>query len=156
MVLSQYPREDKISRTDDEIWTVYKRPLAEKAVVSVLRPKTISTTDFKISFEYAFRNGHWHALQPLSLDFARPESIQRKAATWLGNCTAIKGSDELSKVYLLLGAPQLQAYKSAYEKAKSVLNKIPIKHEIIEETGASQFAEQLRGYMKKHTVLPEE
>jgi len=40
MVLSQYPREDKQSRSDDEIWTVYKRPLAEKAVVSVLRQTT--------------------------------------------------------------------------------------------------------------------
>jgi hypothetical protein len=154
MVLSQYPRDEKPHRTDDEVWTVYRRPLAEKAVTSALRPKAISTKDFQIVFDYAFSNRHWHALQPISLDVVRAESIQRKAAQWLGNCTALQGNTELTQLYLLLGEPHLHAHKAAYEKAKNILHRIPLKHEIVEEKDASSFADDLRSYMRQHSVLP--
>lgn len=153
MVLSQYPREDKLRRTDEEVWAVYKKPLVEKAAVSVLQPKVIATSDFQLTFPYAFKNEKWHVLQPLSLDYARPEGIQRKAAQWLGNGTALKEQDELTRVYLLLGRPQLQSHKASYEKAKHLLDKIPISHEILEENEALDFARTLVQYMRQHKIL---
>lgn len=154
LVLSQYPRDEKQARTDDDVWNVYKRPLAERALTPMLGPKGISTRDLQITFDYAFRNDNWHVLQPISLDVVRPESMQRKAALWLGNCTELKDSQDLGSVYLLLGGPQLRAHKSAYEKAKNILNKIPVKHEIVEEREAEQFADHLRTVMRRHAILP--
>jgi hypothetical protein len=153
LVSSQYLRDDKQRRTDDDVWNVYKRPLAEKALTPVLRPKGISTRDLQITFEYAFQNDNWHVLQPISLDVARTESMQRKAAQWLGYCTELKDSKELSQVYLLLGEPQLQAHRASYQKAKNILNKIPLKHEIVEERDAEKFAENLRKYMRQHAII---
>jgi hypothetical protein len=155
-VLSQYPRDEKQRRTDEEVWNVYKRPLADRALTPMLRPKGISTRDFQITFDYAFRNDNWHVLQPISLDVVRPESMQRKAAQWLGYCTELRSSQDLARVYLLLGEPQLRAHKTAYEKAKNILNKIPVKHEIVEERDAEQFADHLRTYMKRHAILPKD
>jgi hypothetical protein len=133
---------------------VYKRPLAERALTAVLRPKGISTRDFQITFDYTFKNDNWHVLQPISLDVVRAESMQRKAAQWLGYCTELLNSHDLARVYLLLGEPQLRTHKTAYEKAKNILNKIPVKHEIVEEQDAEQFADHLRTYMKRHSILP--
>ena len=154
LVLSQYPRDKKDRRTDEEVWNVYKRPLADKALTPILRPKEISTRDFQITFDYAFKNDNWHVLQPISLDVVRSESIQRKAAQWLGYCMELGNSKELGQLYLLLGEPQLQAHSAAYAKAKNILNKIPLKHEIVEERDAEAFAEELRTYMKQHAILP--
>lgn len=154
LVLSQYPRDEKQRRTDDEVWNVYKRPLAERALTPILRPKGISTRDFQITFDYAFKNDNWHVLQPISLDVVRPESMQRKAAQWLGYCTELRSAQDLARMYLLLGEPQLRAHKTAYEKAKNILKKIPVKHEIVEERDADQFADHLRNYMKRHSIQP--
>jgi hypothetical protein len=156
MILSQYPRDEKERRTDEDVWSVYKRPLQEEAIIHALQPKTIQTPDFNLTFEYAFQNKNWHALQPMSLDYSRAESIQRKAAQWLGNCTALEGQDELRTVYFLLGEPQLQSHRLAYEKAKSLLHKAPLTHEIIEEDAAGDFAVHLRNYMRDHGILKSE
>ncbi len=82
--------------------------------------------------------------------------MQRKAAQWRGYCTELRSSKELAQLCLLLGEPQLQAHKTAYQKAKNILNKIPLKHEIVEERDAEQFADHLRSYMKQHAILPKE
>jgi hypothetical protein len=156
MVLSQFPRDERQRRTDEEVWTIYRRPLSDLSVTPFLQPKTIETRDFSFTFDYAFKNERWHALQPVSLDFARPESIQRKAAQWLGNCTALKDQQELRTVYILLGQPQLSAHKAAYDRAKSLLDKIPVRHQLVEEDSASDFASEVRAYMNQHGVTPSE
>jgi hypothetical protein len=152
MVLSQYLHDERQRRTDEEVWSLYKKPLAERAVVSVLKPKTIATADFHLTFEHAFKNERWHALQPLSLDYANSESIQRKAAQWLGNGTALMGQNELSTVYLLLGKPQLESHRPAYEKAKNLLHKMPLNHDIIEEDSAQDFASHIEKYIRVHEI----
>ena len=66
------------------------------------------------------------------------------------------GNRQLGKLHILLGEPQQESHRVAYVKAKSLLHKIPVKHETIEERDASAFAQELRGYMKEHGILKED
>ena len=120
----------------------------------VLQPKVISTSDFTMRFEHTFRNEQVHVLQPLSFDYSRPEPLQNKAARWLGTGVALDGHDELAKFYFLLGLPQSKSHLDAYNKAKALLHKVPVKHEIIEEDEAQDFATAIAAFAKAHQVIP--
>jgi Protein of unknown function (DUF3037) len=153
MVTSQYVRGQAERRSDEGVWSVYQRPLARQAVARALRPKLFATPEFKLEFDHAFKNERWHVLQPVSMDYVRADSLQAKAARWLGNAMALQGHPELGKLYLLLGAPHLEANRAAYVKAKNLLHKIPVPHELIEEDAADDFAGELADYMRQHGIL---
>jgi len=152
MVTSQYAwvRQDK--RTDDEVWTVYQEPLVRRRVARNLQPTVLTTPEVEVKFNYAFKNEKWHVLQPLSMDYKRKENIQNKATRWLGNAVALEGNPELGTLYLLLGPPVLETHRAAYIKAKNLLHKIRIKHELVEEDEAEDFADEISEYMRKHEI----
>lgn len=152
MVASLYPKEKVEKRSDEEIWRIYQRPLIESHVNRRLYPKTIVTSEFEIKFDHTFKNERWHVLQPVSMDFVRREQMQRKATTWLGNATALEDHPELGKLYILLGKPRQPGHQKAYEKAKNLLHKMRIKHEIYEEDAAQDLANYIADEMKKHGV----
>ena len=150
MVLSQYVTEEKAARSDEDVWTIYKKPLQRRQLTAHLIPKVISTPEFNIEFEHAFKNERWHVLQPVSFDLVKSDSIQRKAVQWLGNGTALEGQGELGTLFLLLGRPQQRSITPAYERARHLLGRIPIKHEIVEEDNAEDFAEMFDKFMHRH------
>lgn len=150
MVVSQYGKEEKPTRSDEEVWAIYKKPLLKRQLVSVLRPKSILTPEFEIQFDHAFKNERWHVLQPVSFDLARPDTVQRKAVAWLGNATALQGQEEMGTLFLLLGKPQLRSLRAAYDKAKNLLHRMPVKHDLVEEDQADAFAEKFTEFVRRH------
>jgi len=153
MVASQYKREPKTRRDDDDVWTVYQRRLPSE-VKRQLREKTFETREFEETFSHTFKNGAWHILEPVSMDYADVGTIQKKAVDWLGKGVALADHPDLAKMYLLLGAPQNEAYRERYNRAKDLLNKIPVPHQIIEEDEAADFAKEITDYMRQHGILP--
>ena len=152
MVTSQYPKERE-RRTDEEVWATYSKALVRKKVQKLLGPARIVTENADLKFEHGFRNERWHLLQPLAFDLITKEAIQGKAIRWLGNAVAIKDSPDLAKIYVLLGRPSLDANVTAYNKAKNLLHKMPINHDIIEEEQAEDFAAELRDLMQAHGLV---
>jgi hypothetical protein len=47
----------------------------------------------------------------------------------------------------------LEAHRAAYVKAKNLLHKIPVPHELVEENDAEEFARKLAAYMREHGVI---
>jgi hypothetical protein len=154
-VLAQYPIKEKKSRTDEEVWALYKKPLHQKHLDKYLKPKRFSSDAYDYKFEHAFKNEKWHVLKPVNMEYAASQTIQDRATKIFGEAAAMEGDPDLSKMYILLGTPKLASHKTAYIKAKNLLHKIPINKEIIEEDEAEGFADHLADYMKQHGVLKE-
>jgi len=154
MVASQYRREPKVRRDDDQVWKVYQRRLPIE-VRQNLKEKTFETKGFVKTFPRTFKNGKQHILEVVSMDYADAGTIQEKALGELGKGAALEGHPDLAKMYLLLGAPQNEAYRPKYNQAKDLLHKLSIPHQIIEEDEAEHFADYLTGYMREHGLLPE-
>ncbi len=152
MVTSQYQRLTQERRTDDDVWAVYQKPLVRRHVISNLRPTVLTTPEVDVKFAHAFRNEKWHVLQPLSMDLKRREYIQNKAMRWFGSAHALEANAELGTLYVLLGPPSIETNRSAYIKAKNLLNKMPIKHELIEEDESEDFADHISAYMREHGI----
>ena len=153
LITSQIPQKEKKSRSDEEVWTVYNRPLANQHVAKYIQPKTFLSGDNNWKFNHTFKNENWHILEPTTMDYAQADTMQYKAAKLLGETTILNENKEISKIYILLGEPRLQSLRGAYIKAKNLLNRIPMEKEIIEEQEAEGFATELASYMKEHGVI---
>ena len=153
MVASQYPRRRHEQRTDDQVWQDYRKRLAQHRITPHLQPKTFASDAYDLRFEHTFKNERWHVLQPVTMDYAKGDSLQQRATRILGTAAALTGNKELGKLYLLLGAPRTESLRGRYDKAKNLLHKIPVPHEIIEESEAEDFAKHLEEYMREHGVI---
>lgn len=138
-------------RTDDEVWRHYRHNLEAQHVLDHLQPKKIAVQDDEVEFRYAWKNGVWHCLEPLSFDLSAADSIREKAHRWLGQILSVKDAPEKFKVYLLLGDPQLEILKPAFNNAVSILRKLPVDKEIVCERNAGEWSEHFAREMAAHS-----
>jgi len=147
-VASQCHREKYERRNDADVWTVYRKSLLNASVQ--VEPTTIKTPEFDYRFERAFRNGRWHILEPVSLDYAKADQLRERATSVLGLGSALARNSDIAKVYLLLGRPSDSGHASAYAKAKSLMDRMPLDHELVEEESAEQFAHRVAMIANAH------
>ncbi len=153
LVEAYTPTDERVSRSEQEIWSLYSKSLQTHSVVSLLRSTTIQTPNSSIELDHAWKNGKWKALQPLSFDLLHRTSIDRKARLWLGTNVILQRSEEIAKVYYLLGEPRRddKDLKKAYNDAKDLLGTgdYADKVEIIEENEAEDFAREISSKIKQ-------
>lgn len=142
------PQQER--RSDDEVWRKYRRNLEDRHVLKHLQPKKISVQDDEVEFQYAWKNGVWHCLEPVSLDLSSADSIREKAHKWLGQLLSVKDAREPFKVYLLLGEPQQEALRPAFDKAVSILHRLPVPSQVIREADAATFSERFALEIEAH------
>ena len=152
-VSSQASKLKRPSRSDEEVWQVFKEKLVKTKAAEKLQPATIQTSLFEFKCEHTFKNERLHVVQPVTMDYTNADRNQDRAARWLGTAAALADSDELGTVYLLLGKPQNRNHMNAYAKAKALLDRMAIDHEIVEEDQAAEFAEKLTQTMKQHGLI---
>lgn len=138
------------SRSDEEIWKTFKKQFEERKILSRFAPKVIAVEDDDVEFEHSWKNQQWHCLESLSFDLQQPQSIKDKAHSWLGRVTSIQAAREKFKVYYLVGQPQFDRSKRAFEQALNILHKTPVEHEIIQEDEADHFAQEINSKIEEH------
>jgi len=141
---------ERSSRNDEEVWSSYRPALEKYKVIQGLRPVNIIASDYEYEFRYAWKNDRWHPIEPVSFDLVKPSDILDKANRWLGRATCLKESDQIGKLYLLLGNPRTEEGQDAFKKAKHILGRIPLENEMITEDRKEQFAARMIDEMKKH------
>lgn len=142
------PQQER--RSDEEVWRKYRRSLETRHVLKHLQPKKIAVQDDEVEFQHAWKNGIWHCLEPVSFDLSSADSIREKAHKWLGQLLSVRDAKEQFKVYLLLGEPQQEALRPAFDKAVSILHRLPVNSEVIREEKAGEFSEQFAREIAVH------
>lgn len=137
-------------REDEDIWRVFREPLARRQVSALLKPKRIYTPNFDYEFKHAWKNQIWHLYEPVSFDLTEGRHIVDKANRWLGRATTLHDSTEKFKIHLLLGAPEDNQLQSSFVKAQHILEKIPANKEFIQEGAAEAFAEKFEREIRHH------
>ncbi|MBI3528309.1 MAG: DUF3037 domain-containing protein [Betaproteobacteria bacterium] len=150
MVLRYEERQVAAVRSDEDVWRNFKRNLDERRLLQYFQPKKIAVQDDEIEFQYAWKNGVWNCLEPLSFDLAAADSIRDKAHRWLGQFASLQGATDHFKVYLLVGAPQQEGLQSAFLNAVSILKKIPADREIVFEQDAPALAARIAKEVSLH------
>jgi hypothetical protein len=136
-------------RTREDVWRTFRKPLERLAITGRLIPKRIAAKDYGYEFEHAWKNGVWNLYEPISFDLLEEFAIREKANKWLGRSLSLSESPEPFKLTILVGAPQSSRMRDAFQHAENILNKMPIKKEIIREHEAESFAQELETQIKQ-------
>src|SRR5262249_9116122 len=115
-----------------------------------LAEKKIETKDYQYDFRFGWKNSIWHLYEPVSFDLVDPGSIREKANKWLGRGVALQDAREKFKIHFLLGEPNRNETKEAFENALHLLNKIPGQKELVRENELDHFAEHVAEEIGSH------
>jgi len=151
--VSKYDERTVSRRSDDEVWKPVRQLLEERSVQVALTEKTISGDGDTVHFQHAWKNGVWHAYEPLSLDLADEDGIVRKAHRWLGQLTSIAPSPtEPFHAHFIVGAPSNQSLMPAYHRALRILQKSPGSVDVYEESNLDAFVDRIEDEVRAHTA----
>jgi len=149
--VTRYDVHSPHRRTDDDVWKPVREELAKRDIAINLATKEIIGKTDSIAFTRSWKNGVWHAYEPLSLDLADADGIKDKARRWLGHLAAVADSPSDSfKLSFILGKPKKQALIPAYEKAKAILAASPGQPEIYEEDQVGEFVDVVEDDYRAH------
>jgi hypothetical protein len=138
------------SRSDDEVWRVFREPLERRSVLSSLVPKAIVAPDYEYEFRVGWKNDIWHVYEPVSFDLVEPNSLVDKANRWWGRSASLAESPERFRLHLLIGPPQSSRLDQAFGKARNILRKMVGSPELIMESEADKFAADLEREINVH------
>lgn len=138
-------------RNDEEVWRVFRDPLTKHQLTGRLTEKRIAAKDYEYNFARAWKNEIWHVYEPVSFDLADGNSIVEKANRWVGRAVSLSDCSEPFEMHLLLGEPQDEKLRAgAFVKAQNILNRMPVKKELVREGEAEAFAQDLALQMAAH------
>ena len=157
-VESQVERRVRTRRDDDALWrATYRSALQRKRVTEHLEPHTFKVDDFEYPFPYTFKNGSYHILEPVSLDYENTASLRERLSKLLGEARMLTNTEEPPKLYFLLGKPQDAQITPAYRSAvRSLRRNLGSVCRIVEEEQAEAFGEEIAETMRHSGILPVE
>ncbi len=138
-------------RTDEEIWRPVRDGLAKRGIDVPFGSKTVAGAHDRIEFGRAWKNGRWHAYEPLSMDLADADRIKDKARRWRGHLSAVaEGTSEQVDLHFLLGRPQNAALQEAYRTAKTILEHAPFATEVVDEEDVDDLVASIEEEYRSH------
>jgi hypothetical protein len=155
-VLRNEPHGNRECREHDEVWRTFRQCFEEEKVLAKLKPVRIVGASFEYEFEHAWKNDKWHPLQAVSMDAVDAHTLQDRAVSWVGRAMDLSSDKQLGTLYMLIGPPQVESLKTPYSKAIDLLHRMPIRHEIIKEDEAADFARQFGRMVAAHGTEADE
>jgi Protein of unknown function (DUF3037) len=148
--VTQYEDLSLPRRTDADIWRPVRDRLLELKIATIFEKKTISSARDEVEFEHAWKNGKWHCIQPLSFDLASIDSIQEKAARWVGHMVGLSRAAEQFQPYFLVGKPSDSSLAAAYQRAVDFISEAPLNPEIVSEDDVEKFVNGIADKVMAH------
>jgi hypothetical protein len=121
-------KPERQARTEEDVWRGFAHRLPDPGLTKRLEARTVGPERFRWDFDYTWKNGAVHALQPLSLDLVDAHNIVAKAAKWSGYMRAVKPRDYDVSVHILVGTP---ASTRARDIRQAARNGIDILRDIV-------------------------
>lgn len=148
--IGRFEAVSKTRKSDADVWRPARDKLIERHLAEFFESKTIRSKRDEVEFDHAWKNGIWHCFQPLSFDLADVDSIQNKAARWVGHMVGLSTADDQFRPYFIVGQPSEPRLANAYERAIAFLGEAPTAHapRVIREEEIDAFVDTLAAQMK--------
>lgn len=147
----QYDQKADRRRTDDDVWRPVAEKLTEREVHIPFEPKMVAGAQDQIEFKKAWKNGCWHAYEPVSFDLADADHIKDKARRWRGHLSAVwEGKSENVEVHFVLGLPRNTSLLAAYKTAKQILEGARFTTEVVDENDVDVLVATLEDEYRAH------
>jgi len=102
------PNAPTHSPDDKDVWKkVYQKLFTEQRVMNYLKPHEVKTEHDAIPFDYAWKNGSWHCLKPITFDLKEESAIKDKVRKHAAQIYELQTSSEQLQIYFLAEMPKL-------------------------------------------------
>jgi hypothetical protein len=137
--------------SDDDVWRPVRDKLAERSVDVDFVERVITGPSDEIAFKHAWKNGVWHAYEPLSFDLANADSIKEKARRWRGHLDAVQdGTDQELKLHFVVAKPRHEALMPAYQGALRILERAAFSPDIFDEERVEELVDAIEDEVTAH------
>jgi len=133
----------KNTRQEQEVLSVFRRPLEDRDLLSHVETKTIHSPDYEHDFPLAWKNGIWNACDAVSFDLIEPGDIIEQANKWMGRATNLSESSEKFRLILLVGEPRRLELDKVVATAEHIIRKAPLEIVTVRERNAERLAEMV-------------
>jgi hypothetical protein len=142
--VGRYDHKPARRRADSDVWRQVQDKLSERGIDIQFEPKVLIGSQDRLEFKKAWKNGRWHAYEPLSMDLADAENIKDKARLWRGHLSAVSDSshDDIQLCFIT-GQPQNLSLMTAYENAKEILRGSSFHPQVIDEREVDELLEDI-------------
>lgn len=97
------------------------------------------------NFDFAWKNGVWNLVKPISFDVKDPDYIIQKARHNLGELVDLEGQidNKLYKCNIIIGKPKAKSHFKNYDKAREILDKVSKSVKIVDESNLKQYSQEV-------------
>ena len=120
-----------LSRQDEDVLPVFRKPLEERQLSAFVRPKLIESPHYEHEFPLAWQNGVWNTCDAVSFDLQGGTDILEKANKWLGRARNLFESKEPFRLILLIGEPRRPELIETSMTAERIIRKAEEDGEVI-------------------------
>ncbi|MBK8157378.1 MAG: DUF3037 domain-containing protein [Rhodospirillaceae bacterium] len=152
--VSKYDTHAKSRKTEEDVWRPVREKIAERKLPIEFEELEVVGAADTIQFGNAWKNGKWHAYEPISFDLADANGIKDKARRWRGHLdAAADGADATGvSLHLLVGKPQTAALLPAYEQAVEILRTSEFKPAIYDEAQVDTLVNEMEDEVRAHAA----
>ena len=151
--LIHYAKDNVPYLTDKDVWSKYYRPFFDQyGIADRLRKKVIKTDADEISFEHAYKNGHWNCLESANFELKTKDSIENKVFKIIGKLDALSKSTEPLEYHVLAhlsGKVELDSYIRLKLNQHSI-GKVSIN--LIEHNKVEDYVKQVKSVLDEHDL----
>lgn len=150
-MVTRYDAQATRRKTDEEVWRPVREKLDQLDIPIQLEEKILTSATDEVAFKHAWKNGKWHAYEPLSFDLADADGIKDKARRWRGHLAAVAdGAAEDLKLHFIVGAPQNPALRPAYQNALTILRQADFSPSVYEDTQIDVLVSEIEDEVRAH------
>jgi len=100
---------------------------------------------------HAWKNGKWHAIEPVSFDLADPAEVKKKAHRIRGHLDSVQdGLADQIALNLVIGQPSNPDILDACEAARKILENATVRPTIVDEANAQALVARLADEIYAH------
>jgi len=148
--VTRYEQDSTKLKTDAYLAKKIYDSFSKKGIFRDLQAVSIEGNIDRVDFKFAWKNGKWNCIQPLSFDLATIDGIKDKARRWAGNLLAVQDEAESFRAFFVVSPPTNEEYAGEYQKAIKILESGPVVPEIFTEDRTDDLADRFGELMLEH------
>lgn len=149
--VGKYDEKRSVRKSDEDVWRPVKEKLQSIGVKVDFSEKHIAGSVDQVTFKHTWKNGIWHAYEPVSLDLSSSERIKDKARKWRGQLEAsTNGAPQNIALNFILGKPEDEKLVSAYRDAVKILEGSPFDPKIFDEDSTDTLIDSIVQEYRNH------
>jgi|SRR5690625_1577410 len=136
------PRQAKQKRTVADVSRHLRQELKGRRLDGFFQEKIIKGENAELQFDFSWKNGEWHCIEPVSLDLKTGQGIRKSVYNRAGELVAVSDALKNVKIYYVAARPADSKLDAEFDNALEILMRSPGQPEAYDEEHIPQLLDR--------------